>query len=231
MSLDGFGVNPVSDDHKPTSSKKFNADDVEVVEKTRVWDGYFKLDKYLMRHALHDGGTSGEMSREIFERGHAAAAILYDPDTEKLVFIEQFRPGAYAALKSPWFDEKQFSPWLLEIVAGIIDEGETPEGVIKREAIEEANCHVLDMVPISHYLVTPGGSSESMFLFCARINAADAGGIHGLTEEHEDIRVLPVDVAQAFKWLDEGRFINSMTLIAMQWFSTNHASLKARWGA
>ncbi|MCK5166823.1 MAG: NUDIX domain-containing protein [Rhodospirillaceae bacterium] len=220
----------MTDSDKPHSSENFKADDVEVVEKNRVWDGYFKLDKYILRHTLHGGGTSGEMSREIFERGHAAAAILYDPHIEKLVFIEQFRPGAFAALKSPWFDEKEFSPWLLEIVAGIIDEGETPEGVIKREAIEEANCHVLDMVPITHYLVSPGGTTESMFLFCARINAADAGGIHGLTEEHEDIRVLSVDVAKALKWIDEGRFVNSMTLIAMQWFAANHASLKARWG-
>lgn len=216
-------------DNKPYSSKKFKVNDVEVVKKTRVWDGYFQLDKYLLRHTLHNGNTSGEMSREIFERGHAAAAILYDPDIEKLVFIEQFRPGAYAALKSPWFDENEFSPWILEIVAGIIDEDETPDGVIKREAIEEANCEVLDMVPIAHYLVTPGGSTESMFLFCAKINASNAGGIYGLADEHEDIRVIAVDVAGALKWLDEGRFINSMTLIAMQWFAVNHSSLKARW--
>ena len=216
-------------DDKPYPSKNLKTDDVEVVEKTRVWDGYFKLDKYLLRHSLHDGGMSGKMSREIFERGHAAAAILYDPDIEKLVFIEQFRPGAYAALKSPWFDEEKFSPWILEIVAGIIDEGETPDSVIRREAVEEANCEVLDMVPITHYLVSPGGSTESMFLFCARINASNAGGVYGLTEEHEDIRVLPVDVGDALKWLDQGRFINSMTLIAMQWFAANHASMRARW--
>ena len=215
---------------RPYSSKKFKAGDVEVIKKTRVWDGYFQLDKYLLRHTLHDGNTSDEMSREIFERGHAAAAILYDPDIEKLVFIEQFRPGAYAALKSPWFDENEFSPWILEIVAGIIDEGETPDGVIRREAVEEADCEVLDIIPITHYLVTPGGSTESVFLFCAKINAGNAGGVHGLADEHEDIRVIAVDVASALKWLDEGRFINSMTLIAMQWFAANHTSLRDRWG-
>ncbi|MDH5188998.1 MAG: NUDIX domain-containing protein [Rhodospirillaceae bacterium] len=215
----------------PNSNKKFKASDVEVVEKTRVWDGYFQLDKYLLRHALHNGNTSGEMSREIFERGHAAAALLYDPILEKLVFIEQFRPGAYAALSSPWFDEKTFSPWMLEIVAGIIDEGETPEAVIRRETVEEANLKVLDIIPITHYLVTPGGSSESMFLFCAKTDAENAGGVFGLDEEHEDIRVLSVDVSTALKWIDDGRFKNSMTLIAMQWFNANHKQLKKIWGA
>jgi len=219
-------------DNNLHSSESFGVNDVDVVEKTRVWDGYFQLDKYTLRHRLHDGDEkhmSGKMSREIFERGHAAASLLYDPVLEKLVFIEQFRPGAYAALSSPWFDEKTFSPWLLEIIAGIIDEGETPEGVIRREAVEEANIEVLDIDPIAHYLVSPGGTSESMFLFCAKIDATNAGGIFGLSEEHEDIRVLSVDVATALKWLEDGRFINSMTLIAMQWFSINHALLKKRW--
>jgi len=219
-------------DNNIHASENFGMSDVEVVKKTRVWDGYFQLDKYTLRHRLHDGNDehmSGAMDREIFERGHAAASLLYDPILEKLVFIEQFRPGAYAALSSPWFDEKTFSPWLLEIVAGIIDEGETPEGVIRREAVEEANLDVRDIVPIIHYLVSPGGTSESMFLFCAKVDAANAGGIFGLNEEHEDIRVLSVDVASALKWLDEGRFINSMTLIAMQWFGANHALLKERW--
>lgn len=223
----------MSEHSKPVSSENFSADDVVVVEKKRVWDGYFQLDKYILRHRLHDGGReesmSAEMSREIFERGHAAASLLYDPENEKLVFIEQFRPGAYAALKSPWFDEQTTSPWLLEIVAGVIDDGQSPDGVIKREAIEEANCIVLDIIPISHYFVTPGGSTESMFLFCAKIDATNAGGVYGLDEEHEDIRVIVVDVADALKWLEEGRFINSMSLIAMQWFAANNRALKLRW--
>lgn len=222
----------MKDNSTPYASKTFGINDVEVVEKTRVWDGYFQVDKYQLRHRLHDGDgehMSGVMSREIFERGHAAASLLYDPILEKLVFIEQFRPGAYAAMSSPWFDEKIFSPWLLEIVAGIIDEGETPEGVIKREAVEEANIEVLDIVPITHYLVSPGGTTESVFLFCAKVDATNAGGVFGLDEEHEDIRVLSVDVTTALEWLSDGRFINSMTLIAMQWFSVNHAILKKRW--
>lgn len=171
----------------------------------------------------------GEISREIFERGHAACCLLYDPDLEKLVLIEQFRTGAYAALASPWFDEAETSPWLIEIVAGIIEQGEDPEAVIRREALEEAGCEIGQIEPLFHYLVSPGGSSESMFVFVGRVDASNAGGVHGLAYEGEDIRVLAVDVQEAFEMLDQGRIFNSMTLIPLQWFRAHHGDLRSRW--
>ena len=170
-----------------------------------------------------------EIDREIFERGHAAACLLYDPDLDKLVLIEQFRAGALAALASPWFDEAETSPWLIEIVAGIIEDGEEPEAVVRREALEEAGCAIGHIEPLFHYLVSPGGSSESMFVYLGRVDAANAGGIHGPAHEGEDIRVLAVDVDEAFAMLDQGRINNAMTLLAMQWFRANHEALRARW--
>ena len=214
----------------PTSStESFGVDDVELIEKTREHDGYFKVDRYRLRHRKHEGGYTDVIQREIFERGHATAVLLFDPALDKLVLVEQFRPGAYAAFNSPWFDAKTQSPWLLECVAGIIDEGENPEDVARRESLEEANCEITDIIPITHYLVSPGGTTESVFLFCGRIDASKAGGVHGLDHEGEDIRVVCVDSETAFAWLDEGRFSNSMTLIVMQWFKLNHADLRARW--
>ena len=211
------------------SDKPFTTDDVEVLEKVRDHDGYFKIERYTLRHRKHEGGWSEPISREIFERGHAAAALLYDPDLDKLVFIEQFRPGAYAAFSSPWFDEERHSPWLLECVAGIIDAGENPEEVVRREALEEANCTVTDMVPVSHYLASPGGTSESIFVFCGRTDASNAGGVHGLEHEGEDIRVVLMDVAEAFERLENQGFDNAMTIIAMQWFEMNHENLRRLW--
>ena len=69
----------------------------EILEKTRVYDGFFKIDRYRLRHRLHAGGWSGVMTREVFERGHAAAVLPYDPERDAVVLIEQFRIGAYAA--------------------------------------------------------------------------------------------------------------------------------------
>jgi ADP-ribose pyrophosphatase len=157
------------------------------------------------------------------------AVLLYDPDIDHLVFIEQFRIGAFAALASPWFESEHQSPWLLECVAGIIEPGETPEDVAIRECLEEANCEVLDLVPMTHYFASPGGTSESIFLYCGRTDASHAGGIHGLDAEHEDLRVLSVPTETALAWLDEGRFTNAMTLIAMQWFKLNRNDLRPLW--
>ena len=177
---------------------------------------------------MFEGGWSGEIEREVFERGHSVTVLLFDPDRDKLVFIEQFRPGAYAALASPWFDNGA-SPWLIECVAGIIEPGESPEDVARREAIEEADCEVSDIVPVCHYLVSPGGSSESVFVYCGRVSAPKGGGIHGLSQEHENIRVVVVSPDEAFQWLDDGRFTNSMTLVTLQWFRFNIEDLRARW--
>ena len=206
----------------------FSRDDVDVIEKLTPFQGFFRIEKYRLKHRLFEGGWSREMSREIFERGHAVTALLFDPDRDSFVFIEQFRPGAFCALSSPWFEDG-FSPWLVECIAGIIEEGETPEQVVRRETVEEAGCEIIDIVPVCHYLVSPGGSTESAFVFCGRVDSSTAGGIHGIVEEHENIRVFTVPVAEAMKWLDEGIITNAMTLIALQWFKLNHEGLRARW--
>ncbi|MCP5372774.1 MAG: NUDIX domain-containing protein [Hyphomicrobiales bacterium] len=202
--------------------------DVEVVERTNPYAGYFRIDRYRLRHRLFEGGWSGEMTREVFERGHAAAALLYDPDLDRLVFIEQFRVGAFAALNSPWYAEDD-SPWLIECIAGIIEAGEDPEGVVRREAVEEAGCEIREIVPITHYLATPGGSTESVFLFCGRVDSRGVEGVHGLSEEHENIRVFTVSADEALAMLDRGDIINAMTLIPLYWFRGRRDALRRAW--
>lgn len=203
-------------------------DDVEIIEKTTPFQGYFRIDRYRLRHRRFAGGWSDEMVREVFERGHAVAVLPYDPKLDALVLIEQFRPGAYAALASPWLAKGE-SPWLIECIAGIIDEGETPEGVARRESGEEAGLEVLDLLPVRHYLASPGGTSESVFVYVARVDAAAVGGLHGLDHEHEDIRVLVVTIAEAFRWLDDGRIKNAMTIIGLEWLYRHRDEVRARW--
>ena len=211
-----------------TRESPMTEDDVEIIEKTTPFNGYFQIDRYRLRHRLFEGGWSGEFEREIFERGHAVSVLLLDPVLDRVVLIEQFRAGAFAALASPWFD-KGASPWLVESIAGIIEDGESPEDVARRETREEAGCEILDLVPICHYLVSPGGTSESVFVFLGRVDATKAGGVHGLDAEHEDIRVLAVPTAEALGWLDEGRIVNAMTIIALQWLRANHTEMLSRW--
>lgn len=193
---------------------------VEVLEKTTPFKGYFQVDLYRLRHRKFDGGWTEEMTREIFERGHAAAVLLYDPARDTVVLIEQFRPGAYAA---------GMEPWLIEVVAGIIDPGETPEDVVRREAMEEAGCTVTDLHSIGRYLATPGGSTETLALFCGRVDSRGAGGIHGLDHEHEDIRVLPLSRTEALERLGRGEITNLPAVAALQWLALNHTELMRIW--
>ena len=210
--------------------------DVEIVDRKVAYQGYFRIDRYRLRHRLHvpraDGNDwSRELTRELFERGHVAAVLPYDPARDEVVLIEQFRIGAYAAGRPPW---------LVEIVAGIIEEGEDAETVARRETREETGLAVGDLVPICDYLVSPGGTSETVALFCGRVDASKAGGIHGHAGEDEDIRVFPLSVAEAARRLgspattsgarqDGPRFDNAMTIIALQWLMLHRDELRARW--
>ena len=205
-----------------------NADDIEIIEKMTPFEGYFRIDRYKLKVPLYEGGLSGIMTREVFERGHAVVILLYDAGLDRLVLIEQFRPGAFAALASPWFAD-DFSPWLIECAAGIIEDGETPEDVARREATEETGCDVDAIIPIYRFLASPGGSSETDFLLLGRVDASKVDGGGGLETEQEDIRVVVVPPEEAFGWLDSGRIVNAMAIIAIEWFRRNHATVRAKW--
>jgi ADP-ribose pyrophosphatase len=196
--------------------------DFEIVEKSIAYQGYFRIDRYRFRHRLFAGGWSGEIKREVFERGHAVGVLAYDPERDAVILIEQFRIGAVAA---------GMPAWQGEVIAGIIDEGETPEAVARREAQEEAGCEIRDLVRICHYLVSPGGASETVQLYCGRVDSTGIGGVHGLPEEHEDIRVEVVSFAEARERLLAGRFGNAPTIMALQWLILNRDELRRQWSA
>lgn len=208
---------------------KFRKMDVEVREKTSLYDGFFKMEKYSLRHKQFAGGWGKEITREMFERGHAVAVLPYDPVTDEVILIEQFRPGAYAAMQnSPWFDNDA-SPWQIEAVAGIIDEGESPRDVAVREMREETGAEVSDLIPMCHYLVSPGGSSESVFVFLGRTDSMTIGGVHGLAHEGEDIRPFAAPLSDAYQGIADGVIINSMTIIALQWLMLNRKQIQETW--
>ncbi|MGE0152857.1 MAG: NUDIX domain-containing protein [Reyranellaceae bacterium] len=196
-------------------------DDVDLIERKVAWQGYYRMDVYRLRYRRFDGQWSEPIEREVFERGRAAAVVPYDPQRDEVVLIRQFRPGAYAAGRDPW---------LWEIVAGIIEPGETPEAVVTREAQEEAALQIRDLIRICEYLVSPGGTSETCTLFAARTDAARAGGYHGLAAEHEDIAVEAMGFERAMALLREDAINNAKTIIGLQWLALNREALRRRWG-
>lgn len=199
-----------------------NTQSFEIVEKTSPYEGYYRVDRFRVRHSLHDGGTSALLEREVFDRGHVGAVLPVDPVHDKVVLIEQFRPGALAA---------GWHPWVIECVAGVIEEGEQPEDLARREAVEEAGCTISDLKPVFRFLTSPGASSETVTLFAGRVDSSNVGGIHGLAEEGEDIRVLVMRVDEALALLRDGRIVNAKTIIALQWLAANYSVLKAEWQA
>jgi ADP-ribose pyrophosphatase len=198
----------------------FTSNDVKIISKETVFHGFFTMNRYQIQHKLFDGSTSRVIQREMFERGHAVAVLPYDPDTEEFVLIEQFRLGAMETCESPW---------LIEVIAGMIDEGETPEAVCHREAREESNIELTGLTKALTYLSSPGGTTERIHIFVGKTDATEAGGVYGLESEAEDIKVHRVKEGTARAWLESGRIDNAAAIIALQWFFLNKDGLIEAW--
>ncbi|AGE84983.1 ADP-ribose diphosphatase [Cronobacter sakazakii] len=198
----------------------FTKNDVEIIAREKLYRGFFSLDLYRFRHRLFNGEMSGEVRREIFERGHAAVLLPFDPVRDEVVLIEQIRIAAF---------DTSDTPWLLELVAGMIEPGETVEEVARREAMEEAGLSVGRVKKFMSYLASPGGTSERLSLMVGEVDATTAQGIHGLADENEDIRVHMVSREQAYQWVEEGRIDNAASVIALQWLQLHYQALRNEW--
>ena len=201
---------------------KFGAQDVRVLEQHTAWSGHFSIRKLTLQHRCFGGGWSEPLVREVFERGDAVGVLPYDPVTDSLVMIEQFRPGAMRG---------DNSPWMLELIAGVVDSGESDAEVAHREAMEEAGCVMSELVPIATVIPSAGACTEQVRLFCGRVSAAVGGGIHGLAEEGEDILVHLLPRTDVLQMVAADSIPNGHTLIALQWLQIHGDALRERWCA
>ncbi|MTI63987.1 NUDIX domain-containing protein [Methylophaga sp.] len=199
------------------SDKRFR-----IVKEEMPFKGFFNIKKYTLEHTLYNGGWSSQIVREVFHRGNCVAVLLYDPERDEVVIIEQFRAGAI--LKS-----SQEEAWLLEIVAGAMEAGETAEDVARREAMEEAGCEVQEMIKIREFFTSPGGTSEYLTLFCGRVDTREVGGVHGVDHEDEDIAVSSLPFEEVWQLLENGRIESAIPIIAIQWLALNRTELRQRW--
>jgi len=207
--------------------QQYGQNDFEITERESCFEGFFKLDRFHFKHKRFDGSWSRSVGREIFVRGDATCVLPYDPVEKSVVLVEQFRVGA-VPLEHHCI-EKEVSPWLIELVAGINEEGENPEDVARREAVEEANLELGELMHICNYLASPGGTTEKVHLYCAHVDSRDVGGVFGLAEEDEDIRVHVVSLEDAMLMVESGQINNAAAIIALQWLALNHNRVEQAW--
>ena len=193
-------------------------DDLQLLERSTAYRGYFAIERLTLQHRRHDGGWTEPYVREVFERGHAVAILPYDPALDRVVLIEQLR----APYMLGGADPRQ-----IEVPAGIIEPGEAPEAVARRELEEETGLTCRSLQPLLHWFTSPGGSSETMRLYLALIDSRNADGHHGLAEEHEEIRVLAMAAQEAFRLVGEGKIVNATALLSLQWLELNRQHLRA----
>lgn len=195
--------------------------DLLIIEEKIGFARHLRVDVVRFRHRLFAGGWSGERVFDVVRRGGAAAILLYDPERDSVVMVEQFRLAAlYAGL----------SPWQLECVAGLIEPGESALQVAIRETREEANIELIGPpLPIQRFMPATGSFDETVDLFCGRVESSGAAGIYGAPEEQEDIRVVVKPLAEVEALLDRGKIESSHTVICLYWLLRHRDRLRREW--
>jgi ADP-ribose pyrophosphatase len=196
--------------------------EIEVIAAEPVYSRHLHIQLVRFRHRLFAEGWSGECTFDVVRRGAACAILLYDPDRDSVVLIEQFRLGALLA---------GTSPWQLEPVGGMLDGTETPAAAAIRETYEESGLALIgEPLPICRYLPSPSASDEYLYLFCGQVNASAAVGLHGLAEDHEHIRVVVKPVTEIERLVDLGAVESCHTLVSLQWLLRHRSRLRRLWG-
>ena len=181
----------------------------KIIDKKNLYDGFFEMNEVTLKYRKYDGNWSNNIKRELFGGAQVAAVLPYDPISKEIILIQQFRPGTIS---------KDIDHYLDEIVAGIIDEGESPEIAAKRECLEETGCEVKKLIPIQGYFPAPGSSESFYHLFLGEVKSFKGSKIQGLENENEDIFVKCFKINEVRKKMEDGKILNGLTLIALQWF-------------
>lgn len=200
----------------------FTQKDIEIIQQDTVYKGFFTLQKIQFRHKLFAGGISGTVTRELLVKGAASAVIAYDAKQDKVVLVEQVRIGAYDP-------NLPTSPWLLELIAGMVEQGEIPEEVARREAQEEAGIEIANLEHCLSFWDSPGGVLERIHIFVGNVDSSKAQGLHGLADENEDIRVQVVERETAYQWVCEGKIDNGIAVTGLLWLQLNYEKLQQKW--
>lgn len=180
---------------------------VKIISESREYDGFFKIDKAVIQYEQFNGEMSPQITRLNFNRGDSVGVLLYNKDNDSIILVKQFRYSAYV---------NDGPGWILELVAGMIDKGRDAISVARSELVEEAGYEVDDLKYLCQFYVSPGGSSEKVYLYIADCyRKIGQGG--GKESENEDIQVLEIPLNKAMEMIRTGEICDAKTIIAIQW--------------
>jgi len=187
---------------------------VKIISEVREYDDFFKVDRAILQYEKVDGEMSPTIERLNFNRGDAVAVLLYDRKKDSVLLVNQFRYPAYV---------NDGPGWLLEIAAGMIDEGRDAISVAKAELHEEMGYEVDDLKFICRFYLSPGGSSEKIWLYFADCHRKVSSG-GGKDSENEDIEVIEVPFMQALEMIRAEEICDAKTIVALQWLHIERLS-------
>ncbi|WP_424133967.1 NUDIX domain-containing protein [Roseomonas chloroacetimidivorans] len=186
-----------------------------------VWNGRFPVQRVRFRYRKRDGSLSGPVTWELLRRGEATVILPWDPVTDRIALIEQFRLPALAAGEEPR---------MTELPAGLMEPGEDAKDTARRELEEETGLSCTRIEPMGTFMLVQGSSDEKVHFQLAQVSLESGPGqVGGLAAENEETAVMVVDAAEAFAMVAENRIRNAPAALALLWLQVNHARLKAEW--
>ncbi|WP_336012974.1 NUDIX domain-containing protein [Acinetobacter calcoaceticus] len=189
----------------------YTSKDVEVTSRESLFRGFIQVEKVSLRHRLFNQPEyTHVLQRELVHRPEAAGVLLYNDQRQQFALIEQFRVGAI---------NDAYSPWQLEIIAGVLDGDETPESCIRRETLEESGCTINHVQHLFSFYPSAGACSEIFHLYIAETDLPSEGGVFGMSDEGENILLHLFDYSEISTLLSQGRLRNAPVIMALQWLS------------
>ncbi len=184
-----------------------------------TFGGLFRIKRARLQHRCFDGSMSDPITRICFERGDSVGVLLYDPGKDAVILVRQFRYPVYTTLDPEERDgEGARQAWILELVAGVVEEDHTFGQVANKEALEEAGYWVKGRLePVATIYPSPGGTSERIHLFLAEVDEGlRAGKGGGVASGGEDIQTVVLPLDEAMQMVTSGEIQDAKTIVALQ---------------
>ena len=184
----------------------------QIIDKKRVFDRFIKIDEITLKRETFRDKNIEEIIRYHIARPEAVGVLLENVSSQHMVLVEQFRYASLGKITG--------NGWTTEILAGLIDDGESPLEAARRETFEETGYRVNQLVPISTYFTSIGISDEQIHLFYGKVTDEDQTGPGGgVQHQSEDLRVVELDYPTLTRKIRNGEINDGKTIIAAQWLA------------